>query len=168
MPNWDPTIQVLDETQIKNNLTAFFIANQVEALKWANGGLAGLPAIKDFHQSPRLVTVFPSLTFLQTAHKSKWDENILEIDFSLAFEVALIHGNKDTLAARAPKYSMALESMIVNVPETTFNQDSIIKITSTGMGVETSFAVQGKYKNQFIEIFQTRANWHIEASAFDQ
>jgi hypothetical protein len=165
MTAWDPQVQVLDETQIKDNLTAHLQNNQVEALKWANGGTTGLPAIRDFHKSPRLVTVFPSLTFLQTEHKSKW-ENILDIDFSIVLEVALIHGNKDTLAARAPKYSMAIESMLVNVPETTFRQGSIIDITSTGMGVETQFAVQGKYKNQFIEVFQVRASWHIEASAF--
>lgn len=167
MTAWDPQVQVLDETQIKDNLTAYIEANQVEALKWANGGASGLPAIRDFHKSPRLVTVFPALTWLQTSHKSKW-EDVLEIDFSIVLEVAIVHGNKDTLAARAPKYSMAIESMLVNVPETTFNQDSIIDITSTGMAVETTFDVQGKYKNQFIEVFQTRANWHIEASAFSR
>jgi hypothetical protein len=167
MTAWDPQVQVLDETQIKDNLTAYLQANQAEALKWANGGASGLPAIRDFHKSPRLVTVFPGLTWLQTSHKSKW-EDVLEIDFAIVLEVAIVHGNKDTLASRAPKYSMAIESMLVNVPETTFNQDSIIDITSTGMAVETTFDVQGKYKNQFIEVFQTRANWHIEASAFSR
>jgi len=167
MSEWQPNINVLDATQIRDNLLNFIDANQVEALKWSNGGASGLPAIADFHKSPRLVTVFPATTVLQIDHKSKY-ESILEIDFSIVFETAIIHGNKDTLADRGPKYSMAFESMLSNVPETTFNQDSIIEITSTGMGLETTFAVQGKYKNQFIEVFQTRASWHIEASAFSE
>ena len=162
---YTPTINVLDATQIRANLISHFRDNQVEVLTWANGGTS-LPPIKDFHISPRLVTIFPALTFLQIDHKTKWDENILLIDFSIVLETAIIHGNKDTLADRGPKYSMAIESMLANVPETTFNQDSIIEITSTGMGIETTFDVQGKYKTQYIEVFQTRANWQIEASAF--
>lgn len=165
MTAWAPLINVVDATNYRDNLIAHIQAKQEEALKWANGGASGLPEIKDFHKSPRLVTVFPALTCLQIDHESKY-ENILEIDFSILFEVAIIHGNKDTLSDMGSKYSMALESMLANVPETTFNQDSIIEITSTGMSLKTSFAVQGKYKNQFIEVFQTRASWQIEASAF--
>ena len=125
-----------------------------------------MPSIKDFHKSPRLVTVFPATTILQLEHKSQWHNDLLEINLAMTLETALIHGNRDTLADRGAKYSMAMESMLVNLPETTFRQDSIITIESTSMGVETLFAVQGKYKNQFIEVFQTKANWAIEASAF--
>lgn len=161
---YSPSINVIDATKFRDNLIQHLEDTQAEALAWANDGRI-LASIKDFHRSPRLVTRFPSLTFLQIDHKSNW-ENILEIDFSVVVEVAIIHGNKDTVASLGPKYSMAVESMLVNVPETTFNQDSIIDITSTGMSVDTTFAVQGKYKNQFIEVFQTRATWEIEASAF--
>ncbi len=165
--SYSPQINVLDATQIRDNLISHMSDNQAEALKWANGGVA-LPSIKDFHKSARLVTVFPALSFLQIDHESKWDENILIIDFSITLETAIIHGNKDTLADRGPKYSMAIESMLANIPETTFQQNSIIDITSTGMGVKTTFDVQGKYKTQYIEVFQTRANWTIEAAAFSE
>jgi len=161
---YSPQVNVIDATKIRDNLISHLQSNQVEALKWANDGVA-LPPIKDFHKSPRLVTVFPALTFLQIEHKAKW-EDILDVDLSVVIEVAIVHGNRDTLADRGPNYSMALESMLVNVPETTFRQDSILTIESTVMNIETAFAVQGKYKNQFIEVFQTRANWHIEASAW--
>jgi hypothetical protein len=163
---YEPQVNVVDATRFRDNLIAHIRSVQVEALKWANGGVA-LPPIKDFHKSPRLVTVFPATTFLQIEHKAKWEE-VLEIDLAITLETAIIHGNKDTLADRGPKYSMAMESMLVNVPETTLNADSIIDITSTAMATETAFAVQGKYKNLFIEVFQTRASWHIEASAFVQ
>jgi hypothetical protein len=109
--------------------------------------------------------VFPALTFIQISHESKY-ESILEIDLSVLIEVAIIHGNKDTLSDRSLKYSMAVESMLANVPETTLNQNSIIEIESTNMGLKTTFDVQAKFKTQYIEVFQTLANWHIEASAF--
>jgi hypothetical protein len=169
MTAWNPQINVLDETQIRNNVIGFLQDAQAAAFIWAANGGDALPLIgdKSFHRAPRLVTKFPAITFLQTDHKSKWGE-ILEIDFNLVIEFAHIHGNQDIAAERSPKYCMAIESMLANVPETTFNRDSIIDITSTGMGIETTFDVQNKYKNQFIEVFQTRVNWHIEASAFNQ
>lgn len=166
MADWEPQINVVDVTQIRDNLIEYIKANQVAALTWANAGRM-LPHIKSFNISPRLVTVFPSLTLLQMEHESKWENDILEIAFAISMEVAIVHGNKDTLADRGPKYSMAMESMLSNVPETTFQQGSIIDITSTGMGAKTTFAVQEKYKTQFIEIFQTRASWVIEAAAFN-
>ncbi len=131
---WQPEINVFDERQAKNNLVAYFENVQANALAWANGG-AGLKPIKDFHKSPRLVTVFPALTFLQTEHKTTF-EDILIIDFSTTLEVALIHGNGDILTALATKYAMALESMLVNLPETTFNENSIIDTTTVIQGVD--------------------------------
>lgn len=163
MADWEPQINVVDATKIKNNILTFLAENQVEALKWANGGVSGLDAIKDFHKSPRTVTRFPSVMVLQIEHDTKWFDTIMQISFSIVFETALIHGKPDILADMAPKYSMALESMLSNVPETTFNADSIIDITSTGMEVKTTFAVQGTYKQQFIQVFQTRMDWIIEA-----
>jgi hypothetical protein len=162
--SYQPQVNVVDTRNIRDNLIEHFKNAQAETLKWANDG-AALPIIKDFHKAPgRLVTQFPALTFLQLNSKSRW-ENILESDLTLTVEVAII-GKQDVITDQAPKYSMAVESMLVNVPETTFNQDSIIEVNSTGMAVETTFAVQGKYKSQFIEVFQTRAIWRIEASAF--
>jgi hypothetical protein len=161
---YSPQINVVDATQFKDNLIAHFQANQADALIWANGGRI-LQEIRNFYKSPRLVTVFPALTFIQISHESKY-ENILEIDLSVLIEVAIIHGNKDTLSDRSLKYSMAIESMLANVPETTLNQNSIIEIESTNMGLKTTFDVQAKFKTQYIEVFQTLANWHIEASAF--
>lgn len=162
---WQPEVNVFDETKIKDNLIDYLKSVQTDALKWANNGKL-LPDIKHFHKSPRLVSDFPAITFIQASHKAKWEE-ILEINFSLLLEFAIIHGDKDTLASLATKYAMALESMLVNVPETTLNQDSIIQITSTGVSIDSTFDIQGKYKTQFIEVFQIRVTWEIEASAFN-
>jgi hypothetical protein len=164
---WTPTIKVFDETPIKNNLIGYIQANQVEALKWANAGVA-LPSISTFHRSNRLVTQFPALTFLQTSHDASYGEGgILMIDFEANMELAIIHGNMDTAADRVVRYAMALESMLANLPETTFRQGSILQITSTAMRFRITHAEQGKYKNKYIQVFQARAAWEIEAAMTD-
>jgi len=164
---WNPTIQVFDERPIKDNLIAFIQANQADALLWANDGTA-LPSIAKFHRSPRLVTVFPALTFLQSEHKELDNEgDTLDIDFALLLELAIIHGNQDTLVERANRYAMALESMLANVSETTFFADSIIQAQKfIFAGIHVQYDVQGKYKNQFIDVLQIRTGWQITASIF--
>lgn len=162
---YSPTIQVVDVRAFKDNIIAHIQANQVEALAWANGGRV-LPEIKKFYKAPTKITIFPSLTFLQIDHKAKLPNDLLEIEVSYMVEVAIVHGNQETLADLATKYSMAVESMLLNVPETTLNQDSIIDITSTSVDIQTVFNIQGKTGNKFIEIFQTRVTWEIEAAGF--
>lgn len=166
--SWNPHISVFDERGAKKALKAHILAVQSDALMWANDG-AKLPPFKDFniHLSPRLVTDFPAITFLNTAHKAKF-EDILEIDFAISIEVALQHGKQDWLSESAPKYSMALESILTNLPETTFNENSKIIATVEIEALETTFDVQGKTKkNQFIEVFQIEAQWKIEAAAYN-
>jgi hypothetical protein len=161
---YDPQITVFDGRPVKKNLTGYLKATQVDALKWANDG-AALDPIKDFHQSPRLVTRFPALTFVQMSHVSEYEDAII-VDLTLVLELALVHGKQDVLSSISPKYSMALESMLTNVPETTFGQDSIINPSIARAAMETVFEVQGKYKSQFIQVFQTRAAWRIIGSAY--
>jgi hypothetical protein len=162
---YEPQVQVIDVRGIRDNLIAYMKEAQTDVLAWANDNRR-LEEIKAFYKSARKVSVFPSLTCISMDHKAKWSD-ILEVDFSIVFEVALIHGNADTLADLGPKYAMALESMLVNVPETTFNEGSIIPLTSTGMATDTRFAAQERYgTGKFIEIFQTRATWALEASAY--
>lgn len=162
---WTPKVNAFDATRVKTNLEAYFRANQAAALAWANGGVA-LPDIKDFHHSPKLVTVFPALTFLQTSHRSTY-EDLLEIDpFEMLMELAIIHGNQQTLSDRSPKYSMAIESMVVNMPATILLANSIIAPPAFTTGTEITFNVQGKYKNQYIQVFQLRCAWKITTGAY--
>jgi hypothetical protein len=161
----DQHIQVFDERAIKDNLIGFLAANQTDALAWAKGTGSAIENIKKFQKSPRLTTIFPALTILQTEHSAAFGGGgILGIILSMTLELAIAHGNQDTLTDNAPKYVMAVESMLANVPETTFRQGSIIPITSTVRDMETVFDIQGKIKNKFIQVSQTRISWVIEAS----
>jgi hypothetical protein len=161
---YDPKIQVFDSRPVKENLIGYIEANQAEALAWANNG-SSLDPIRAFYKSPRLVKLFPALTFIQAEYTSDY-EDLLTADFSILFEVAAIHGNMDTLTDRMPKYAMALESLLTNIPNTTLFQNSIIQMAIARAAVQTTFDVQGQYKNQFIEVFQMRASWRVLASAY--
>lgn len=164
---WPPNehFQVFDERALNDNFIGFLSTNQAAALAWANGGAApALPAIRQFNKSPRLTTVFPAVTFLQTQHSSAWGDNILIIVVSMVLELAVAHGDQDTLTDQSRKYVMALESLLANIPETTFRQNSIIPITSTIREMETVFDIQGKLKNKFIQISQTSVSWVVEAA----
>lgn len=164
-PPPDGHTQVFDERKIKDVLIAYFKTNQVDALAWANEG-AGLEPIKAFHKSARLTSVFPALTILQTDHSQAFGGGgISLIVFNTTVELALTHGKQDILTDNASKYDMALRSMLGNMPETTLNEGSIIPITSTLRDIETVYDVQGKIKNRFIQISQTRVSWVIDAAS---
>lgn len=165
--SWPPNqhFQVFDERSLKDNFLGYFGTNHVDALAWANTGSMGtLLPIKQFNKSPRLTSVFPAVTILQTEHSSAFSNDIALVVFSMTLELAVAHGDQDTLTDQATKYAMALESMLANVPETTFRENSIIPITSTLRDMETVFDVQGKIKNKYIQISQTRASWVIDAA----
>lgn len=163
---YEPAINVFDETQVKTNLVNYFKANQLDALKWANGGNS-LPVIKAFYQEVRKVKVFPALSILQTEHSSTYQGDFILIDFSAVFEIALVHGKQEHLTEVSPKYSMAYESMLSNVSKTTLSENSKIDYVEFGIeDLETRFDLQGEYKTSFIQIFQTRALWKVRALAW--
>lgn len=164
---WPPNghTQVFDERKIKDVLIKYFKTNQIEAITWANNG-SGLEPIKAFHKSARLTSIFPALTVLQTDHSQAFGAGgISLIVFNATLELAITHGKQDELTDRASIYDMALRSMLANVPETTLNEGSIIPITSTLRDIETIYDVQGKLKNRFIQISQTRVSWVIDAAS---
>lgn len=164
MDPWQPRINVFDETLVKANITKFLKDNQTQALAWANGGQA-LSDIKKFFASPQLVTVFPALTFLQTNHRSTY-EDLLETKLELVLELAVINGKQDVLSEISPKYSMALASMIVNMPPNNLLDLSLLEAPAFSTDVEVTFDVQGKYKTQFIQVLQQRYSWKITAQAY--
>lgn len=162
---WDPDIAVFDERYLNDNLIAFLEANQTDALYWANENAGGLPDIREFYKSPRTVKLFPAFTIINSDHTAEF-EDILSVELNMVFEFALVHGNQDTLTDRSKKYMMAIESMLSNLPKTTFTTDSYIVVNATLNGLETVYDVQGQVKaNQFIQVSQMRAQWALTAAA---
>lgn len=162
--SWEPQINVFDPRPIKDNLIAWFTASQADALLWANGGEA-LPPLLDFHKNIRPVTRFPALTFLDAAHATEF-EDIISIRLSMLLQVAVVHGDQDELDRRASRYAMALESMLLNTPKTTFNTDSILTVNAETARLATAFDVQGRLpNNRFIQVFETTIEWGLTGQA---
>lgn len=167
MPNWIPKNQVFDERGAKDALINYFVANQADSLLWANDGVK-LPKIEKFQkQTAYVIGAMPYAVFNRTSHTSSFEGDFLIVNFAVEIEVWLKHGKQDVLSDLAPKYAMALESMLANLPDTTFGNNSKIQITTAIEQLETVYDVQGKLnKGGFIQIFQTSAQWRIEASAY--
>ena len=160
---WIPEINVLDFRVFGDNILSFIETNQPDALRWANGGI-DLPPIKSFYNSPRLVKTFPALTLLQSETSEEFGEIVGGV-YSIVLETAIASGNQDYLSHISKKYDYALRSMLANVPETTLSENSIIETSARIVDVQTSFDVLGKQTNQFLQVFQIRASWAVEASA---
>lgn len=165
MPVWNPQINVLDFRAFGENILDYIEANQTDAIQWANEG-ALLPGFNSFFNSPRLVKVYPSLTLLQNEH-SEAHSDVIEGGYAIVLEAAIQHGDQDYLTRVSQKYDLALRSMLSNVPETTLSQNSIIEISARISRIQTSFDVLGKQTNQFLQVFQIRAEWQIEGSAIE-
>lgn len=167
---WTPEIKVFDSRAARSNLLAYITTNQTDVLTWAAADDALLPlsSFKLLALSPRITTVLPAFTILESGHQTDFgDGGILGIDLAMRFEVIVAHGKQDTLAKMVPKYVMAVESILANVPKTTFLQGSIINTTMTMANLETTMDIQGKFNNsQFAQVFVTTAQWRIEASVY--
>lgn len=160
---WAPVRQVFDPTQAIDNLLGFLAAYQTDALAWANDGDA-LPPILKFYNSARVVTIFPSLTILQTYNRSQ-AEDIVETEFGVIFECVLQGGDQDALASTSRIYAMAIDSMLTNMAETTLFQNSIITTVATLRETEVEFDLMDRGKKQFIQLFQMKAVWDCGNSA---
>lgn len=107
---------------------------------------------------------FPALTLLQSETSEEFGEIVGGV-YSIVLETAIASGNQDYLSHISKKYDYALRSMLANVPETTLSENSIIETSARIVDVQTSFDVLGKQTNQFLQVFQIRASWAVEASA---
>jgi hypothetical protein len=168
--SWNDNIlfNVFDPRVIGVNLFEWFAENQADALAWANEGSDGtLPDVKDFFQNARTPTRFPVCMLERIGYRSKTGEDLADIEIALQYSIQLVHGNQDWLAAAAPKYAMAFESMSKNVPQIRLEKDSKI-VFRTGVLVtsETTFDFLRSDGNQFMQEFTTQINWECDFSNY--
>lgn len=164
---WTPTIAVIDDRFFAKNALDYIAANQRDALTWANGGSSALKVFKSLFLSPRLVQVFPSLTVIGQEHQTAVSpEETLQIDFSLTLEGAIQHGKEEYLAENSPKYNLAIQSMLANIPKTTLTQNSIITLEAVIFDQQTSYFPLAETRSQFLQVFQTRTTWRMESSIY--
>lgn len=160
---WTPQEQVWDPRHLAANLFAWFELRQAEALAWANdGGTPSLPPVADFFLNERVPTRFPSVMLRRAAYRTKTREDVAEVETVIQFEALLVHGDQQWLAANAPKYAMALESMVKNIPKTSLDENSKIEFTGSLLEIGTTFDFLRSSGNQFLQSFTVQVNWLCE------
>lgn len=168
---WNPTLNVFDPRLIGANLFAWFAENQADALVWANDGaeIGGAKdvLIRDFFLNARTPTRYPVCMLERIGFDTKTNEDIATIEIVVQYSIQLVHGNQDWLAANAPKYAMAFESMAKNIPETRLSENSKIVFNSEVLAsAETIFTFLGTNGSQFMQEFTTTINWETDFSNY--
>jgi hypothetical protein len=136
---WAPQKQVIDLSQIADNLLGYIEANQVEVLDWASNGDGLTPFAKFYtNASGRLQTIFPSLMILNQT---------CETDLA---------GDK------------GIESILANIPSADLTANSDPIMTAALFEIETRLDIlRGQQSpTAFLQIFQTRCVFRLTASAF--
>lgn len=162
---WNPEINTLDESPVIDNLLAFILANQTEALAWANGG-AGLEDFKELYSSAngRLGSRFPHLMIVNAASAENNQETTANV-FQILIEGALTGPNADAVTTKEYLYAKAVKSMLANVPVATLFATAEIVPTGFFSGIEVSYdtigSAAGGGRQAFLQVFQIRATYTL-------
>jgi hypothetical protein len=164
---WAPQKQVIDLSQIADNLLGYIEANQVEVLDWAGDNLN--PFAKFYtNASGRLQTIFPSLMILSQTCETDISGDILVAGLELTLEATIGGPNADELVANTKLYAKSVESMLANIPSATLTANSDPIMTAALFEIETRLDIlRGQQSpTAFLQIFQTRCVFRLTASAF--
>jgi hypothetical protein len=162
--NQEIFLNVFDPRHTGANLFDWFEENQADALAWANEGVEGaLPPVKDFFLNLHIPTRFPVCMLERAAYGSETGEDLADVTIALQYSIQIVNGDQDWLAAAAPAYAMAFESMTKNIPKTRLEKDS--KIIFDGgvlVSIETTFEFLRSNGSQFMQEFTTLVNWRLD------
>lgn len=165
---WTPRTNVIDLTQVADNLLGYVGENDSDALLWANG--SALPEFAAFYTnaSGRLQTIFPSLMVLSQDAETDLTGDILISGLQLTLEGTVSGSNADDLVAATKMYAKAVESMLANIPSATLMAGSSPHQEASLFEIETKFDIlRGQQApSAFLQIFQIRCVYRITAAAY--
>lgn len=158
--SWEPTQKVFDPRFIGANLIAWFEANQELALAWASANdPPDLPPVLDFFENTRVLTRFPALMINGMSFSTEAEADMDSITISLEYEINIMDGSQDFLATNAPKYAMAFESMVRNIPKTSLQNNSIINFIGVLASLETILDSVKTNGSAFMQTITTSLTW---------
>lgn len=163
---WTPETNVIDLSQIADNLIGYIEANQDDVLTWA-GGVA--PFQKFYtNASGRLQTIFPSLMILSQTAETDISGDILIAGLEMTLEATISGPNADELVANTKLYAKGIESILANIPSASLTANSDPVMTSSLFEIETRLDILRGQKSPtaFLQVFQTRCVFKLLASAF--
>lgn len=165
---WTPGTNVIDLSQLADNLLAYIDTNQDDVLAWMNAG--GLDRFARFYTnaSGRLQTIFPSLMVLNQTCETDISGDILIAGWEGTLEATIGGANPDELVADTKLYAKGIESILANIPSAELTANSEPVMTATLFEIETRLDIlRGQAKpTGFLQIFQTRFVYKLTAPAF--
>lgn len=163
---WAPRYKVIDLSQIADNLLGYIETVQEDALEWA-GGPGMIPFTKFYtNASGRLQTIFPSLMILAQRAETDLQSEALDAAVQMVLEGTVSGPNADELVASTKKYSMAVESMLANIPSETLmaNSQQFHKAYITELETELDILRGNQKPSAFLQIFQIRVVYRLSTS----
>src|SRR4051812_40772376 len=100
---WTPTYNVINARSITDNLLAYFAANQVDALNWANGG-SGLKSFQKFSDSVanRNTPVYPAIAYSDDNDALNFGDGGIDSGiYVVSYEVMVQNPNPDVATSEA-------------------------------------------------------------------
>ncbi len=167
---WVTTQKTVDSSRLEANIIAFIRANQTDALTWANGGTTPLKPFNflvDNLANPSL----PGLPILMITGKEKTTSRASDLEqTSLGFEFeAIVLGRAaDALAALTEKYALALESMLISIPEAVLLAGTSGQFIDNEPDTSISYGEIGtnEQENALLQVFRLRITYTLFASAY--
>lgn len=165
---WAPTKNVIDLSQVADNVLGYIETNQVDALTWAGGIALGGFAKFYTNASGRLQTIFPSLMILTQTCETDLSGEVLVAGFEMTLEGTVGGSDPDILVADTKIYAKAVESMLANIPSASCTADSDPSMNASLFEIETVLDIVRGHQTPtaFLQIFQTRCVYRLTASAF--
>lgn len=163
-----PTKQVVDLTPLIDNLKAYVIDTDNEALAWANGG-TGMTEFQEFFTNARgrTQTIFPQILVLTQTIETDLSGEILIAGWQVVLEVAVAGPDADDVATDTKRYGKAVESMISNIPSATLTANTSPAMNAFLHELETRYDETRAIPTPgFIQVFQTRALFSLTQAAY--
>lgn len=163
---WAPALKVIDLSQVADNLLGYIETNQEDALEWA-GGPGMIPFEKFYtNASGRLQTIFPSLMILAQKAETDLTSEALDAALQMVLEGTVSGSNADELVADTKKYSMAVESMLANIPSASLmaNSNRYHRAYITELETELDILRGNQTPSAFLQIFQIRVVYRLSTS----
>lgn len=165
---WAPTKKIADTRFLGQNVLNFVVANQGDALVWANG--ASLKPMKPLPDALADITkpIFPLLTIVSENDGTEFSGDILQSIYQITFLVEIEGKIAAAVPPIAEKYKHALESMLLNIDKTSLFSGVSGLSTFAVVSIETEFQAlqKNKMQNQFFQIFQTKVVYLLTGEAY--
>lgn len=163
---WTPEFTVIDATTIGENLLAYIMTNQRDALDWAGGTTLKLLQPVSIKVTDPTVPMLPSIG-IENETEEPVDDNgdVIDTIYSVTFEIWTEDSAPEAVIANAKRYKKALVSMVQECPTSTLLSGTGSVQIPDRLRPAIDFPAVRSFENEmhFFQNFQIRASFKVSA-----